>query len=215
MKKIIVNTFNENVNKNSYLNWRLNRNEPIQNMVVMAEGYLTSVIVNANSCLENTFEKNADILIFPMLFSLNHGIELYAKAICWSLNILLDNKNKYNKNHDIRNIWFTVKKKIRDFGFNEERPEDSFEEIAQNLESYLNELANYLKKDDINHYYFNIDFSRYPLNNHDENHFYVNQPGNVTVDLEALIEFATQVNEDLRSLAEYYYYLVIRSQEQS
>lgn len=215
MKKIIINTFNKNIEKNSYMNWRLNHHEPIQNMIVMAEGYLMSVIVNAKSCLQNSFEQNGDILIFLMFFSLNHGIELYEKAICWSLNILLGHKKKYKENHDIRNIWFTVKSKIYEFGFNESRPEDFFKEMAQNIEPYLNEIANNLKKESKDDYYHNIDFSRYPVNNRNEYHFYVNQFGNVTVDLEALIEFATQVNEDLKCLAEYYYDLVIRSQEQS
>lgn len=211
MKKFIINTFNDDVDKNAYMNWRLNHHEPIQNMIVMADGYMTSVIVNAKSCLENTFDKTADILIFPMFFSLNQGIELYLKSICWSLNILLNYKSKYGKNHDIRNIWFLVKNKINEFGFNEERPEDSFNKMVKNIEPYLNELANYLKKDNINDYHHNIDFSRYPVNNRDEYHFFVNQFDNVTVDLEVIKKFATQINGDLKCLTDYYYGLVVES----
>ena len=214
MKRIIINTFNEDIDKNAYMNWRINHHEPIQNMIVMADGYMTSVIVNAKSCLENSFDKNADILIFPMLFSLNQGIELYLKSTCWSLNILLDYKAKYEKNHDIRNIWFSVKNKIYELGFNEERPEYSFKKIINNIEPYLNELANYLKKENINDYYHNIDFSRYPVNNRDEHHFFVNQFDNVTVDLEVLLEFTSQINRDLKCLADYYYGLVVNSWQQ-
>lgn len=214
MKKVIINTFNDDVDKNAYMNWRLNHHEPIQNMIVMADGYMTSVIVNAKSCLENTFDKTADILIFPMFFSLNQGIELYLKSICLSLNILLNYKSKYGKNHDIRNIWFLVKNKINEFGFNEERPEDSFNKMVKNIEPYLNELANYLKKDNINDYHHNIDFGRYPVNNRDEYHFFVNQFDNVTVDLEVLKKFATQINGDLKCLADYYYGLVVESWQQ-
>ena len=43
--------------------------------------------------------------------------------------------------------------------------------MVKNIEPYLNELANYLKKDNINDYHHNIDFSRYPVNNRDEYHF--------------------------------------------
>lgn len=174
MKEVIFNTYNDDIEKNAYINWRLNNHEPIQNMIVMGDGYLTNVIETAKLCLSDNQDKKADILIFPMLFSLNHDIELYLKASCWSLNILLGYKGKYKEDHDIRNAWFTIKAKIKEYGFDETRPEESFNEISKRLENYLNELAYYLQKDKINDYFWNIDFSRYPVNNRDEYHFYAN-----------------------------------------
>lgn len=97
MNKVLINTYNEDIDKNAYLNWRLNYHDPLQNMIAMADGYITSIKVNVEACLKNPYEKQADILIFPMLFSLNHGIELYLKATCWALNILLGYKEAIKK----------------------------------------------------------------------------------------------------------------------
>lgn len=40
-------------------------------------------------------DKKADIVVFPMLFSANHAIELYPKSINWSLNMLLNMKESF------------------------------------------------------------------------------------------------------------------------
>ena len=34
-------------------------------------------------------------MVFPMLFSANHAIELYLKSINWSLNMLLNAKESF------------------------------------------------------------------------------------------------------------------------
>lgn len=216
MNKVLINTYNEDIDKNAYLNWRLNYHDPLQNMIVMADGYITSIKVNVEACLKNPYEKQADILIFPMLFSLNHGIELYLKATCWALNILLGYKGSYKENHDIRNIWYTVKNKNKELRFDITRPEDTFNDMANRIEPYLDELASYLKTDILNDYFNNIDFSRYPMNNRKEYHFFANQFDNVTVDLEVLLSFAESINHDLKCLSTYYYSLVLESwQEQA
>lgn len=64
----------------------------------------------AEQCLKDNSDKKADVLIFPMLFSVNHAIELYEKSIYWSLNILLENKSIFKENHNIRGIWYVAKK---------------------------------------------------------------------------------------------------------
>ena len=149
------------------------------------------------------------MLIFPMIFNVNHGIELYLKALCWALNILLEYKSTYKENHDIRGIWLTTKQKIKKFGFNNECKEETFNKMSENIDKYLNELANVLMEEDKNKYYENIDFSRYPTNNRHKYHFYLKTFDNVTIDLEQFVNVFSEINDNLNSLCEYYYSLVV------
>ncbi|MBQ3165245.1 MAG: hypothetical protein IJC02_12095 [Lachnospiraceae bacterium] len=149
-----------------------------------------------------------------MLFSVNQGIELYVKSICWSLNILLGYKSQYKTDHDIRGIWFTAKKKIMEFVFDAKagRGEKEFNQKIKTLEAYLNELTDLLKKgNDKNNAYHDIDFSRYPVNNQNEYHFYVKQYDNVVIDLENFVTVFENISDCLESLASYYYDLVVES----
>lgn len=95
MKKIF--SYNVDTNKTAYMNWRTRQHEPIQSMNVIAYGYFQSAILLAEECIKDNYDKKADVLIFPMLFSVNHAIELYEKSICWSLNILLGQQSTFKK----------------------------------------------------------------------------------------------------------------------
>lgn len=194
------------------MNWRTNNHEPIHNMNIIAEGYFESAILLAGCCLEDTFDKKADCIIFPMLFSINHAIELFVKSICWSLNILLGNSTSFKKNHDIREIWRTTKQKIRDYGFGPGHEEAEFNNMIINLELYLDELYKDIMVGDINKAHLNIDFSRYPMNHRDENHFYIKNHTNVVVDLDNFILVFKDINDCLSRLAGFYYDLVVASQ---
>lgn len=207
MKKIF--SYNVDINKNAYMNWRTNNHEPIHNMNVIADGYFESAILLAECCLKDNHDKKADAIIFPMIFSVNHAIELYEKSICWSLNILLGYKATFKENHDIRGIWLTTKQKIKKFGFGIGHEEIEFTHMIENLEAYLEELSITIMKDDINNAYHNIDFSRYPLNNHNEYHFYLKKYDNVVVDLENFIVVFRDINNCLSRLAGFYYGLVV------
>ncbi|TCS80325.1 hypothetical protein EDD59_106151 [Muricomes intestini] len=209
MKKIF--SYNADINKNAYMNWRTNNHEPIHNMNVIAEGYFESAILLAECCLKDNSDKKADGIIFPMLFSINHGIELYEKSICWSLNILLGNNSSFKENHDIRGIWLTTKQKIKKFGFGIGHEESEFNNMIMNLESYLDELSKTIMGDDINKAYYNIDFSRYPMNNHKEYHFYLKTYENVVVDLENFVLVFKDIKDCLSCLSGYYYGLVFES----
>lgn len=209
MKKIF--SYNSDINKNAYMNWRTNTHEPIQNMNVIAEGYFQSTILMAKSCLRNNENKDADALIFPMLFSVNHAIESYVKSICWSLNILLGYKSTFKENHDIRGIWLTVKQKIKEYGFGYGREETDFNQMINSLELYPDEISKAIMESDINNAYHNIDFSRYPTNCQGEYHFYLKTYDNVVVDLENFVEVISEISENLNSLSNYYYGLVVES----
>lgn len=186
--------------------------EPIKNMQVLAKGYMVSALELAKGCLHDNSDKKADIIVFPMLFSANQGIELYEKSIYWSMNILLENKKPYPDNHKIREIWYSVKEKIRKYGFDKSagRGKDEFDSMVITLEKYLDELYMKIGKDgDINTAFHNIDFSRYPLNNRREAHFYINEIDNVVIDLENFLMLMEDIYKCLDRLAGYYYELVL------
>ena len=200
---------NLDIDKNAYMNWRTEKHEPIHNMNTLAEGYFESAELLVKTCLVDNRDHKADGLIFPILFSINHAIELYEKSICWSLNILLGYKSHFADNHNIREIWYTTKEKIKEFGFGYGREEAVFLQMIVPLEKYLKEIFEAIMTDDINKAHYNIDFTRYPANRNLENHFYVNECENVIVDLENLLEWCRALNDCLSRLAETYYSLVL------
>lgn len=207
MKKIF--SYNPDIEKNAYLNWMTNKTHPRYNFIVLAEGYFKAAISLAENCLNDNIDKKADVMVFPMLFTINHAIELYEKSLCWSLNILLGYNSTFKPNHDIRGNWYTIKNKIKEYGFGYGREESEFNKMIIDLEAYIEELSNLIKTDNVNDAYYNIDFCRYPLNNRNEDHFYLNTYENVVVDLENFIITFNQIGNLLKILAEYYYYLSI------
>lgn len=201
---------NQDVYKNAYMNWRTDRHQPIHNMKALAEGYFESAEVLLHVCLDDNRDHKADGLIFPILFSINHGIELYVKSICWSLNVLLGYNGTFPDNHDIRNIWYTTKQKIQTYGFDYGREKTDFLKMIVPLEKYLNEIYRSIMTDSLNDAYRNIDFSRFPASRDLHNHFYVNQYDNVVIDLENLLSWCKALRDCLSALAETYYSLVLQ-----
>ena len=204
------------VDETAYLNWRTNRYDPVGNMCVMAEGYMDASKILLDACLEDNEDKKADAIIFPILFSFNQGIELYVKALLWSLNIVLGYKKKYSKKHDIRGIWLESKKKIKQVGFDSEagRGEKEFHNMITVLENYINELYKEIANgSSINDAYYNIDFSRFPIDARFMNHYYVEKNGNEVVSLISLKDTIFDVADCLSSLSGYYYDLAMRELE--
>lgn len=107
--------YNKDIDKTAYMNWRTKQDQPIHDMIMLADGYIKAAIMLGEDCLENNLDKIADIIVFPMLFSANHAIELYLKSINWSLNMLLDKNETYCGGHDIRQIWNNVKKRMTEY----------------------------------------------------------------------------------------------------
>lgn len=117
MEKIF--SYNVDIDKTAYMNWRTRQHQPIHDMMIIADGYMKAAIMLAQDCLQDNMDKKADIVVFPMLFSANHAIELYLKSINWSLNMLLNMKESFCGGHDIRQIWhgivFTSVKRSTDY----------------------------------------------------------------------------------------------------
>lgn len=193
--------YNADINKTAYMNWRVQQHQPLHNMLVIADGYSQSVILQIDACLADNHDKKADVVIFPVLFSMNHAIEVYLKVINWSLNILLEKDDKYCGGHDIRQIWNTVKSLVNVFEEEKDR-KIQFKGMTEKLEEYIAELYQHIDGNINAHKKMkNMDFSRYPFNTDYHYHFYIETFENVVVDLEYLKELFEEISCNLSCIA--------------
>lgn len=192
---------NVDYNKTAFLNWRTSSSEDIGNLLVLAEGFLSSSIHLCEICIANNDDKKADILIFPILHNANHGIELYLKAMIWTLNRLLGKDLKIEGKHNIQQLLSNVRSKIILYKDNDWAKH--FDEQNKVLREYISELfeliSGYGKGD-------NMDFSRYPITNKYEKHFYIDQLDNVEIDLERMKERLISIKDSLAERASYFFY---------
>ncbi|EIF5083627.1 hypothetical protein LFJ61_001414 [Clostridium perfringens] len=198
---------NDCINKNAYMNWRIEKNNPIDNMINIANGYKNSTIKLIKSLIEDNWNKDADIEIFPIFFMMNHSIELYLKSIMWSINVLTNKGEKFKGKHNILQIYNMTKPMVEDYEKSINRNDNIvfFRENTKVLYSYLKDIDIKIKKNS-NGKKDNIDFSRYPINSAKENHFYVDEIDNVVIDLENLLYVSNDILENLESIATYYTY---------
>lgn len=195
---------NASIERTAYMNWRTRQDQPIYDMLIIADGYMKAAIMLGKNCLEDNRDKKADIVVFPMLFSANHAIELYLKAINWSLNILLNKNEIFCGGHDIRQIWNIVKKRISEFEIDKNKRKQ-FKDKTKKLEDYISELYEKIDKEHNAHVKIkNMDFSRYPLNSDNEEHFYIENKKNEVVDLEMFVEIFEKIYYNLSCLAKHY-----------
>lgn len=176
---------NNDIRKTAFLNWRTYRNEDINNLIVLADGYLTSSIQLIDLCLNDNDDNKADNLIFPILHNANHGIELYLKSMIWTINQLKTNKEKFSEIHELDILFQETLNTIqanKDLVF--------FEHFNKNsvcLANYIEELYSKLDNSKVRG---NMFFSRYPISKTDkktknyEKQFYIVEDQNITIDLE-------------------------------
>lgn len=195
--------YNE-MEKTAYINWRTRVHEPLHNMSVIAAGYFKGAIMMAEDCIRDNHDKKADIVIFPILFSVNHAIEVYLKAINWSLNILLEKEGKFTGGHDIRQIWNTVKGLVKEYESDKDM-ENQFLDMTKELDAYIVELYEKIAKNNTgNSKMKNMDFSRYPFNTSYENHYYIETFENEVVGLETFVNTFKIISDNLNSISGYY-----------
>lgn len=192
---------NSDFEKSAFVNWQTSKQEDIQNMLVLAEGFLSSAIELAKASLANNSDKKADMLIFPILTNANHGIELYLKSLVWSLNKLLNSQYKIEGKHNIKQILETAKAKIKEY--KDQDTLNYFNQQTEDLQNYIDELFAKIQatpqKD-------KMDFSRYPFDEKYSNHFYVDEIGNIEVDLENFVFRFEKILETLDENVSYFFY---------
>lgn len=201
MKEIF--SYNADINKTAYMNWRTNSHNHIYNMIVIADGFMESAILLAKTALDDNSDKKADGIVYPMLFNANHAIELYLKALTWTLNILLKSVNKIEGQHNIQQIFQVVEKRVLEFETDKDRRKE-FKKMIEGIRFYIDELFDKISDQTGNKRKDNMDFSRYPFDQQYIPHFYINEFDNVVVDLENFVERFKDIGENLRLLSTYY-----------
>lgn len=192
---------NIDIEKMAFMNWRIEGEDPIGNMINIADGYMRGAIALAKVCIADNSHKRADIIIFPILNNINHGIELYLKAINWSLNGILKRPQQVEGRHNIRQIYETVRSKIK--VYKGQILLSSFDTYMGGLKGYIDEL--YVKTEGCNKN-DKMDFSRYPFSTGYENHFYVGVMGTVHIDLLNFIKRFKKIRRTLHKLSEFVYH---------
>lgn len=200
---------NQDVDKISFLNWRIEDHTAFDNLINIGDGYFMSAQELIKNCLSSNDDKRADILIFPILTNANHAIELYLKGLTWLFNELLKNGKRVEGNHNVKQIYETLVPKIKDF---DSDLSAHFKVQTIDLKSYLNEL---FKKIQATSTRDKMDFSRYPFDRNYENHFYVLSSGVVEIDLENLKTRLKNIASKLSDFYTYVYYDIFISREEA
>lgn len=68
-------------NSKAYLNWRMDECERAANYGAMAEGYHRAAIRLADSLMRDNVGHDADVIVYPIIFSGHQSVELYLKGI--------------------------------------------------------------------------------------------------------------------------------------
>lgn len=194
-------TGNSDFRKSAFLNWRTSKNAEIQNLLVLADGFLSSSVELAKFCLTNNADKKADALVFPILANANHCIELYLKSLVWTLNKLLNSQYKIEGKHNINQILSAGKAKIKEYKSQDDL--DYFNNQTEDLQNYIAELFDKVKATPHND---KMDFSRYPFDQQYENHFYVDELNNVELDLENFVIRLELIHKNLNERVSYFFY---------
>ena len=199
-----MGSHNADIRKNTYVNWRLDENDLIANLLVFARAYYEAAHMIARSILQDNSGKSADSLVFPMLFDINQALELYLKALQAMLNTLLGNGRKFNGGHYLVGHYGEFMSLLR--RFEREHPDvggdkKELDALLSSVSSYIGELKDVFPE----RQRVSMDYPRYPVMSDKRTaHFYVKERDNVTVDVEYFIERIEQMFLGFDSLAGYF-----------
>jgi len=171
--------YNPDIDKNAYMNWRMDRRNSRRQFVVIGEAYFSTAHNLVQQCLIYNTDKKADLWIFPILFNIVHGIEVYLKAINASLKcVLKKDRTAIEGGHDIRQLCCVSKKLLLEY--KKSNKCGTTNEMYSAIEVIENFIANIYKKTN------DMTFARYPMAKDKNDHFYVQAFENEVVDLEIL-----------------------------
>ncbi len=174
--------YNCDINKNAYLNWRSGFLYSQRNQFTeIGEAYFDTSYNLLLQCLDDNNDKKADLWIFPIMFNIVHGIEVYLKAINVSCNITLGKEDaKIEGNHNIKQLCEKALRLLEEYKnrFNNQESINMFSSIRV-IKNYIDNI--YEKTDDMT-------FARYPVDKKKNSHFYLNTHDNVVINMEILKE---------------------------
>lgn len=144
----------------AYLEWRMSVHDRAPNYVVMAEGYFLAVIRLIESLMQEDGRHDADAVIYPMLFNLHQGIELYLKGTSIALDQIKQEGSQWEvdikKTHDLELLIDCLNEHVTAIGC-----KDLLERNESTAPLYdAVDLCKWVGDDRRGSYY--VDFARYP-----------------------------------------------------
>ena len=173
--------YNPDINKTAYINWSMDcgRSQAAQ-FVVIGEAYFSAALNLIQQCIEYNGDKKADFWIFPILFNIIHGTEVYLKAINKVVSAELNKQQSITEGgHNLQNICKSVLKNINMLGKNKNCDITDMIQAFNLVRNFVDNI--YIKTNDMT-------FVRYPSDKRGQGHFYVQAEDNVVIDLKLLKE---------------------------
>lgn len=174
--------YNSDIDKTAYLNWRTGfARTSRRQFVVMGEAFFSTAYNLIQQCLLDNSDKKADSWIFPIMFDVVHGIEVYLKAINAALSVVLNKERGVAEGgHELKQLCQTARKLIIEYKTkNKNTTTEQIFQAIKIVEKFIDNI--YQKTDDMT-------FARYPLAKDKQGHFYIDTFENEVIDLEILLE---------------------------
>ena len=151
----------------AFLNWNFdnslggkdNVSQLIQDNFVMGNAYMGNAVLSLYSILcSGNYCSTADVLIFPIMFDLWHGVELWLKSSVDAIYYILGMDNEVKKNHKIYEYLEVLEKELKKLG------------MEQTIDIALPELIKLIKE--LQRVNANFDFTRYSFRGKRKYQFY-------------------------------------------
>lgn len=158
-----------NPNGYAFLNWRFddsmggnNKENPFQGIsdnFEMGKAYMANAVIALYSIIYSHNPQNmADTMVFPVLFSVWHGVELWLKSSIYAISLITNTETKMNQNHNIKDYLDALRERLSELNMN------STEKMAL---SEVVELVEEFKRVDAR-----FDFARYSFDRKGNYQFY-------------------------------------------
>lgn len=158
----------------AYLSWRMQSDSHAEKFKEMGEGYFVSAIIILENCLAENRDRKGDSVIFPVLFNVEHAIELYLKA---SLKMLNEHGHpiQYRSHaHSISDLSESLRNGVQQIS----SISDLLLKDYDVLEAFIRFFYEHSN---------DVTFARYPLDTSDREFFYANTHENYIVDMSTLL----------------------------
>lgn len=149
--------------------------------VVLGKAFFSAGFNLIQQCLNDNRDKKADSWIFPIMFNIVHGIEVYLKAINAALSVCVNKQRGIAEGgHDIKGLCCVAIKLLIEYKTINKC--DTTDQMFQGIKVVEKFIENIYKKTD------DMTFARYPLAKNKKGHFYIQTVKNEVIDLELLEE---------------------------
>lgn len=174
--------YNQDIDKTAFLNWRTGfARTSRRQFVIIGEAFFSTAYNLIQQCISDNGDKKADSWIFPIMFNIVHGIEVYLKAINAALSIVLNKERGITDGgHDLKALYGTAKSLIIEYKTTNRNT--TTEHMFQGIKVVGKFIENIYQKTD------DMTFARYPLAKDKQGHFYIATFDNEVIDLELLAE---------------------------